>query len=246
MYDSWPGLPERYAFALRLAVSNVEAHYHPIGIIASGSLLRGEGGPTSDIDLYVIHREPFRQRLQRLYNGVPFEIFINPPQQVRRYFEDEHQSARPITAHMLATGFVVLDLDPVVQTLRNEAAQWLAMPPNPLPDTLRWRRYLIGDLLDNARDVVASDAATADLFLHRVLDATLEYRFLVANRLLPRPKDALRELQLLDPESGQRMHAALAAQDIQDKLERVAALVEQVTGVTGFFEWDSTPESLPG
>lgn len=245
MYDSWPGLPERYAFALRLAVSDIEAHYHPIGIFATGSLLRGEGGPTSDIDLFVIQREPFRQRLQRRYDDVPFEIFINPPPQVRRYFEDEHRSARPITAHMLATGFIVLDLDPVVQTLRNEAAQWLATPPNPSTDTLRWRRYLIGDMLDNARDVVDNDAATADLFLHRALDATLEYRFLVANRLLPRPKDALRELHRLDPQSGQLMRAALAAPAIPDKLERVAALVAQVAGVTGYFEWDSAQEPLP-
>ncbi|MFO7631557.1 MAG: nucleotidyltransferase domain-containing protein, partial [Caldilinea sp.] len=137
---TWPRLDAPFDEALRSAATDVLAHYDPIAIIAAGSILRGQGGPTSDIDLYVLHHAPFRQRLQRRYNGVPFEIFINPPQQVRRYFEEEHAAARPITAHILTTGAVVLDCDPIVRTLREEAAVWLAKPPAPAADSLRWWR----------------------------------------------------------------------------------------------------------
>jgi predicted nucleotidyltransferase len=244
MYSSWPALPERYDRALRLAVSDVETQYHPVGIIAAGSILRGQGGPTSDIDFYVVHLEPFRQRLQRLYHDTPFEVFINPPHQVRRYFEAEHRDARPITAHMLTTGLVLLDQDPVVQTLRNEAAQWLATPPNLTPDALRLRRYLIGDLLDNARDVVDGDPDTARLFLHRALQATIDYRFLVENLNLPRPKDALHELRRLDAACAALVHRALTAQAAPDQLEIVVALAARAAAVTGYFEWDSTPDPV--
>ena len=153
---AFPALPAPYDTALRAAVAAVMASYSPFGIIAAGSVLRGQGGPSSDIDLYVLHDAPFRQRLQRRYAGVPFEIFINAPQQVRRYFEEEHAAARPITAHILTTGFVMLDAGPAVQELRAEAAGWLAKAPAPPADALLWRRYAIADELDNAADVLAA------------------------------------------------------------------------------------------
>ena len=77
---NWPHLISPFDEALHVAVTDVLAHYDPIAIIAAGSILRGQAGPTSDnIDPYVLHHTPFRQRLQRRYHGVPFERFANPP-----------------------------------------------------------------------------------------------------------------------------------------------------------------------
>jgi hypothetical protein len=218
------------------------AHYDPTGIVAGGSIVRGQGGPTSDIDLYVIHQAPFRQRLQRRYNDVPFEIFINPPTQVRRYFGEEHRGGRPITAHLLATGFTVLDRDPVVQTLRNEAAIWLATPPNPTPNDLQWRGYLIADLLDNVRDCVTVDPAAADLQLFAALQQLIQYRFLDAHRHLPRIKAQVAELRELDATAADYVHAAIVAGTCVERLAQVEALAMHVTGATTFFTWDSAPE----
>ena len=122
-------------------MTDILAHYTPIAIIAAGSILRGQGGPTSDIDLYVLHHAPFRQQLQRRYNGVPFEIFVNPPQQVHRYFVDEQAAAPDHHAHLRATGVAVLDRDSVVQAPRAEAAAWLGKTPAPGADALLWRCY---------------------------------------------------------------------------------------------------------
>ena len=240
----WPALPSPYNEGLQAAVTDLLATYVPLGLFAAGSVLRGQGGPTSDIDLYLIHQAPFRQRLQRRYNAVPFEIFINPPQQVRRYFIDEHSAARPITAHMLATGFVLIDRDPVIQDLRNEAAQWLATPPNPTPDALRWRRYMAVDLLDNARDVVTTDPAMATLLLHRVVEQLIEYRFLAANRHLPRLKETLSALASLDRQTSELVDSFLAADGASEQLVVVNGLAESVTGETSFFAWDGEPEVI--
>ena len=227
--------------ALRAAVRDIMAHYDPAGIVAGGSIVRGQGGSTSDIDLYVIHQAPFRQRLQRRYNDVPFEIFINPPTQVRRYFGEEHRD-RPITAHLLATGFTVLDRDSVVQTLRDEAATWLATPPNPTPSDLQWSRYLIADLIDNVRDCVAVDPAAADLLLFGALQQLVQYRFLAAHRHLPRVKAQVAELRVLDEPAARYVDAACAACTCAERLAQVEALARHVTGATEFFTWDSAPE----
>lgn len=241
---NWPVLGTPYGEALRQAVEEILASYTPIGIVAAGSILRGQGGPTSDIDLYVIHVANFRQRLQRRYQGVPFEIFVNPPHQVRRYFEEEHRAARPITAHVITTGHLLLDRDPVVQTLRNEAATWLATPPNPTPDALRWRRYSIVDLLDNVRDLVEEDAIAADLVLSRAVAELIEYRFLAEPRNLPRQKDQVRALAALDAGAGEILGRFGAAGTVAERLAAALELSLAITGVDTFFTWDSSPETV--
>lgn len=240
---TWPELPEPFNQALHDAVDAILVHVTPVGIIAGGSILRGEGGPTSDIDIYVIHLAPWRQRLQRRFSGVPCEIFINPPQQIRRYFEEEH-SRRPITAHLFVTGFVVLDRDPVVQSLRNDAATWLETPPNPPADSLRWQRYEIVDLLDNARDLVKTDSHNADMILHQAAHALIDYAFLVANRPLPRSKATLRTLRSVDPAAAALAQRYYAAKSADVRLIVAEQWAQHLLGVTRFFEWDSEPETV--
>src|SRR4051812_32619514 len=97
----WPSLADPYASALRSSVGFVLEEFDPIGIIATGTVIRGEAHPASDIDLYVLHRAAYRRRVQRFFDGVPTEVFVNPPHTVRSYFADEHRSGRRLTAHML-------------------------------------------------------------------------------------------------------------------------------------------------
>lgn len=242
---TWPRLASPYDAALRAAVEAVLAAYAPTAIVAAGSVLRGQGGPTSDIDLYVLHHAPYRQRLQRRYAGVPFEIFINPPQQVRRYFAEEHAAARPITAHILTTGFVVLDRDPLLQTLRAEAAAWLDKLPALGDNALLWRRYQIADELDNARDIVASDSACAALILHNVVNRLVEYAFLARGQNLPRQKAMVAALTALDPAAGAMVRAFYATADASTQLALATQLAQHLTGAVTFFAWDSAQLPVP-
>lgn len=241
---NWPPLAAPYDAALRDAVAAVLAAYDPISILAAGSVLRGQGGPTSDIDLYVLHLAPYRQRLQRRYAGIPFEIFINPPQQVRRYFAEEHAAARPVTAHILTTGFVVLDRDPILHALRTEAATWLQTPPAPSEDALLWRRYLIADELDNARDIVATDPACAALILHSAVSRMVEYAFLARGQNLPRQKTLVAALAALDPGAGATVRAFYAADDADARLELATQLAQHLIGAVSFFAWDSAQSAV--
>ena len=239
----YPALAAPFDSALRDAVADLLIEYDPVGIVAAGSVLRGAGGSTSDLDLYVIQHAPFRQRLQRRYAGVPCEIFVNPPDQVRRYFEAEHSHARPITAHMLATGYVVLDADPIVQTLRNEAANWLAMMPAADEERLRWLRYLLVDQADNIRDAAVADPTLARLLLGELLPNLATYCFLAAGRHVPRHKDVLAELARLDGPAAVAMRAIVDATDLGVALALTEALMQRVVGSTTFFTWDSKPEA---
>ncbi len=126
----FPALAEPYQSALREAVTYILERYDDaVGIIAAGSILRGQGHATSDLDLYVIRTRPQRQRVQRRFQGVAAEIFVNPPRQIARYFADEARDTRPITAHMLAQGAVFLALTLREQKRAQAEAELQRAPP---------------------------------------------------------------------------------------------------------------------
>jgi GNAT superfamily N-acetyltransferase len=240
----YPDVNEPYATALRQAVELILGRFDVLGLFACGTIVRGNPSPSSDLDLYVIVRRPQRQRLQRFFNGIACEIFSNPPFQIRKYFSDEQAEGTPITAHMLATGFLLLELDPVVSELRQQAAVMLASPPTIDPRVLFYRRYGLATQLEDGRDVAGSDPLAASLFLNRAVDGMLEYAFLTHGRHIPRTKDMATALQALDPRLAELAQAYSAAVDVSQRLAIAEALADVTIQAQGFFEWDGGIEAL--
>jgi GNAT superfamily N-acetyltransferase len=240
----YPELAEPYDTALRQAVEFILGRFDMIGLFACGTIIRGNPSPTSDLDLYVIVRRPQRQRLQRFFNGIACEIFSNPPFQIRKYFSEEQAEGTPITAHMLATGCMLLELDPVVSELRQQAAVLMASPPTIEPRVLFYRRYGLATQLEDGRDVSGSDPLAANLFLNRAVDGMLEYAFLTHGRHIPRTKDMATALQALDPRLAELAQAYTAAVDASQRLAIAEALADVTIQAQGFFEWDGGIEAL--
>jgi len=222
----------------------VRATYDPLGVIVSGSIVRGNPDPTSDFDVVVVHDQPWRLREQRRFADVPAELFVNPPAQIRRYFEREHAAGKPCTAHMLATGERLGASHPVLDELVHEAADWLARPLAPEPAQLTAQRYGAVDLLDDARDVIARDPATAALLLARAVDAIVEHAFWQRERFQPRRKDTLTALASIDPEAAS-LARRWASSTGRDALDAAEALARHVIGETTFFTWTSAREPVP-
>lgn len=236
----WPELAEPYAGALREAVALILERFAVWGIVASGTPLTGVPDRASDLDIQVVHAHPQRQRLQRRWHGVPVEIFVNPPQMIRRYFAGERD--RPSTAHMLASGVVVLDRHPVVAELCAEARTWLATPPNLTPEQLTLRRYMAADAYENAQDIQTRDPANALSILHDAVRLMLEYAFLAANRPLPRAKTKLAALAEINPALERLAHDYYLACDPSAYFALAAAIAAQTIHTSGFFEWESPLE----
>lgn len=211
--------------------------------MASGTILQGTPDPSSDLDIYVIHSQPVRQRVQKWFHGVPAEIFVNPPAKIREYFRSQHKAARPATAHMLSTGSVILARDPVVHELRSEAIAWMERPLNPSSKELVVERYMAATLYEDARDVAARDPATAALLLGQSIVAMVQFWFRKNGHFLPRTKEQLEKLSLMDAELGKA-----AREFFLSPVEARWALAEEIAkrtiGVDGFFEWESDPEDV--
>ena len=240
----WPPLAEPYAKALREAVAYILGRWHPLGIVAAGTIIGGSPRPSSDLDLYVIHRAPYRQRVQRFFSGVPAEMFVNPPERIERQFESDRREGRLVAAHILATGFVVHDADPVVERLRRLAQAELEALPQPPSDALSLRRYFAATALEDAEDIAGTDPALCALILHRAVDAAITCRFWLAPAWQPRGKDTLSALATLDPPLADLARAFYVAADLTQRRALARQIVHHVTGETGFFEWESSPETV--
>jgi hypothetical protein len=241
---TWPPLGEPYATALREAVRYIFGRWEPVGIVAAGTIVRGNPGPSSDLDLHVLHRRPERQRVQRFFHGVPAEIFVNPPRRVERYLESDQQDGRQMTAHMLATGVVIFAPDPALERLRERAAAALAATPEPSPAFLTGQRYAVATWLEDAEDVAAEDAELCFALLCRAVEGAIEYRFWDARRWQPRYKDVLRELEALDSGLARDVRAFYRTADPAQRRTLARGIVGRSVGALGFFEWESEAEAL--
>ena len=240
----WSALAEPYNQALRQAVEYILSRFEPVGMIAAGSILRGAPDATSDLDIYVIHHAPFRQRIQKLFNGIPAEIFVNPPAAIVKYFASEQAAGRPLTAHMLATGYVILATDPVVNALCEQARTLLMQAPPFTDAQCTVARYMAATGYEDATDVVQRDPATAGMLLSQAVTSMLQYAFQARHRFLPRNKELLDQLAQMDPELAQASRSFFQA----DSLDQRLGLAEQIADLTirarGFFEWESAPDPV--
>jgi predicted nucleotidyltransferase len=170
----YPDIAEPYSSALKAAVLHILSEYEVLGIIAAGSIIRGEGHPSSDWDIYIIHAKPQRQMIQTFFEGVPTQFFLNPPSMIRQYFKSEAAEGVCITAHMFVTGFVVLDRDPFIEEARQEARRVIAAGPQVNADDLPMKCYHITSEFENAMDIIDADPPAGLMLLSHTMMRMLQ------------------------------------------------------------------------
>lgn len=127
----------------------------------AGSVIRGEGTATSDLDLVVVGPDgPYRESF-RAY-GWPIEAFVHTPASLTSFFEGDAKRRRPSLPTMVAEGRVVRDRTGRAETYRTEAHRLLAAGPAPLPpDELETQRYMVTDLLEDLEGATRRDETVA-------------------------------------------------------------------------------------
>jgi hypothetical protein len=208
-------------------------------------VLRGHAHRSSDLDLYVVHLAAHRRRIQRFFNGVPAEIFVNPSSAIRGYFAEHDRDGRRLTAHMLATGIVVFQTNPVVDDLRAEAAEWLGkeMPVSEFERVST--RYAIASRLEDALDVLGTDDATAGMLLKASVFAMLEFFCKLQRGQIARQKDLLARVASLHPTIGERAREFFQGSDVATRARFATEIADATIGARRFFEWDSGAAPVP-
>lgn len=238
-------LQEQHRDALKQAVEWLPSIAQPVGIVASGSIVRGNPGPSSDLDLVILHDQPWRRRVQRWFNGTPVELFFNTEAWLRHCIHGEATEGRPVMAHMLATGALLLDVDGRLDALKRLSQDLLQRGPGLSPAALLRDRYAAATQVEDALDF--GNENTPDAIQARALavHALVRHAYLKNGQFLPRPKERLRMLAEAEPALAGLLASTLG-QSPAEATVSLRAASHQILDAAGFFEWDSGADtSLP-
>lgn len=233
-------LAEKHQTALTFALDWINENYKPIAIILSGSLAHGSGNESSDLDLYVIHREPFRQRVQKYFNNVPCEVFINNPTHIQDYFKAELDKNRPVTANMMATGTLIQNnSESQIFELIDEAKRYSKLSKKISSAQRNLTQYLFANQFEDATDLVDDDPVTCLYILDKLVTEIIEYLFLLNGQPLTRIKQRLADLTAIAPRNSELIQQYYIATTLGEKYNTVKLIVTAISGYTGFYEWET-------
>ncbi len=243
-----PGLNERYRRALHAVLNDYRRRPEVLAIIVAGSVLRGEGAATSDLDFWILVDADYRQRKSFLVGDVPVEIFLNPPEQMLHYIAaGDHHSM-----HMMGQGVLLWvrdDAKATIRRLRSWCRTGYAQGPRPLGEQeRRARRYAIIDLLQDAHDILRTDPAMANLLMSQVIEQALSLYYAERRLWAPKGKRLLADLRTRDPELAMRLERFVTLTDPEVRHQLLLAILDQVMGRGRYgwddWSWDSTPERV--
>ncbi|WP_317201779.1 nucleotidyltransferase domain-containing protein [Janthinobacterium sp.] len=235
-------LQQKHREALQQALDWLRGVAQPIGVLVSGSIVRGNPGPASDLDIVVLQAAPGRRRVQRWFNGVPVELFFNSEKWLRHCIREEAAQGRPVMAHMLATGVLVEDSDGQMAAVIESARDVLDHGAPLDADALMRDRYAAACQVEDALDFEGADSPDGRQMLALAVAAVARHAYLSKKRFLPRPKERLALLATFEADVARLLSLALsqAPADAAGALKQAA---EEVLGTSGFFEWDSGQDS---
>jgi predicted nucleotidyltransferase len=243
-----PTLPEGYAGAWRRIVADLTADPAVLGATISGSVLRGEGGPTSDLDVYVLIRGAERRRRTYVCEDVLVEEFRNPETWIRHYFQERDDAP---ALHMLGYGTVVLDRDPAFAPICAEARRLFTEGPLALtPEKDVVEQYVVWDAWCDVKDLLAAGADVQAVgLMHWQMVRTITAHHRRQRRWLPTLKRLLESLRAWDVPLATELGAfwGLGGRDARAAFARFDAIVRHVLAPHDPDRpvlWQSAPERL--
>ena len=198
-------------------------------IFLAGSLVRGEGTATSDLDLVVMFRSlPRAYRESFRFRQWPVEAFVHDPDTLKYFFlERDKPSGVPSLATMVSEGVEVPGPNEFSQSLKQLAESVLSDGPPPWnQDDIDSSRYMITSLADDLREPrTAAESVASGAALYEAL-ATHYFRsrglWSAKNKMIPR------QLSEADPDFSERFVSSLADLLQAGNTQKVIEIAENV------------------
>ncbi|KHE67700.1 nucleotidyltransferase domain-containing protein [Halobacillus sp. BBL2006] len=145
--------------------------------LLSGSVVRGEATPASDLDMVILGKDSFRKSY--LFEDYPVEAFVHNEGSLDMQFFIEKQQGTPLITRMCAEG-VILKGDQAAESLVEKGKTHLAEGPAALPSyKMDECRYILSDLLD---DLEGSQVWQEDVYTVSAIMESCHHFVLRANQ----------------------------------------------------------------
>jgi hypothetical protein len=138
-----------------------------VGVLVCGSYVTGNPTSHSDLDVHIVldNRVGYRERGNRIIDGLLIEYFANPLKQIIRYFEDDLQEKSLMSQTQFATGEIILDKVGDVEALKEKAKNMMSDFYASVQTDLRMSdldKYFLWDMQDDLQDAFENQRADFD------------------------------------------------------------------------------------
>ncbi len=233
--------------AEQIAKKVVEEKF-PSALVAfcAGSIVRGEGTDSSDIDLVVVHSQLKRAyRESFLFEGCPIEAFVHDPSTLKYFFtEMDAKSGTPSLPQMVVEGIAVWGSEGNARQFKEIAAKLIAAGPAPLSEEdISNRIYGITDLVDDFKSprsrIEAIGIAT------RLYESLGDFALRSQNQWSGAGKQIPRALQRYSPGLAEDFNSAFESFFAKNDRKPILDLAEKLTQPFGGFLFDDYKRDAP-
>ena len=222
------------------------------GVLVCGSYITGNPTNHSDLDVHIILESSvdYRQRGNKIVDGLLIEYFSNPPQQILKYFNEDLQEKDLMTQVQFATGQIIFDKSGKTSELKNKAKEMIDnFYKNEKIGMSDITKYGLWDRLDNLQDAFDNNKADFDFIYYIILNGIIEEYMKAIHRPyrsitiygnitsdIVRQKYLLKELP--NPIISDLIFKCIIAVTRDDKVKSVEKLYGMIIDMFGGFEVD--------
>lgn len=209
--------------------NNFVTQFYPncLGAILAGSIVRGEGTSTSDLDIVIFDKNIQSSFRESLYlDEWPIEVFAHNLTSYKHYFEVDCERAKPSLPKMVAEG-LVLKGQGVLSPIQEEARVLLSNGPRKWSKaTITMKRYFLTDVLD---DFIGCTNTQEELFVvHSLLDLASEFVLRTNHQWTGTSKWGYRALKQFDESFAQKFVDAFETYFKLREKEKIVEIVDEI------------------
>lgn len=218
------------------AARRIHAERYPEAdvIFLAGSVMRGEGTATSDLDIVVVYKElKHAWRESFVFEGWPVEAFVHDPATAAYFFEEvDRASGFPFLPRMVDEGFEIPTSTAISTGLKQKAKALLLLgPPALTSEKIAQARYGLSDLLDDLR--APKNNAEIRAMGVRLYEELADFYLRSRGLWSAKAKHIPRALMAADPAFAGRFEAAFADLFEEGGVSQAIGLAEEALAPTG-------------
>ena len=149
-----------------------------VGILVCGSYIMDRPTSHSDLDVHIVldNKVEYRERGNKVVDGLLIEYFANPMKQILAYFNEDLEDKSLMCQTQFVTGKILLDKVGDVEALKSKAKEMIenfyASGQNELSMS-DLDKYFLWDMLDDLQDAYENKRADFDFLYFTRLDMLL-------------------------------------------------------------------------
>jgi len=211
-------------------VKKYKSDKNVLGILLFGSAVRNKFDQYSDIDIYILLNKKGKFfRINFIKNGIRVDIILNTINEARKYLEEDKNSLRRITSHMLAHGKVLFQRGKNLERIHVIAKNNLKLRTKYKKSEILMHKYSIDDFWGEVqRDIKNNDHLAFGIDGHLLISNIIELFLKLNGAFLRQPNEMKEILREIDSGFSSQIDNFYKANNLQDKRRYLSSLVQYI------------------